>query len=111
MKVRSPFATVLTSLQYRHRLEFAIGRTCSADWDTPDPLTRRTTGVRTTWIPISETPRTEARPDDRVLSDMLGLADALACFRFMNRVMADQRTHSEVVRLRAEDDTLTVAAE
>jgi len=176
VKVRSPFATVLTSLQYRHRLEFAIGRTCSADWDTPDPLTRRTTGVRTTWIPISETPRTEARPDDRVLSDMLGLADAdpatladgllpiadgysawldeqtthaatlpahlravadetlsdahlvhtqltdgihylldhddaLACFRFMNRVMADQRTHSEVVRLHAEDDTLTVAAE
>jgi hypothetical protein len=64
------------SLQYRHRLEFAIGRTCSADWDDPDPVTRRTTGVRTTWIPISETPRTEARPDDRVLTDMLALADA-----------------------------------
>jgi hypothetical protein len=28
----------------------------------------------------------------------------------MNHVMADQRTHSEVVRLRAEDDTLTVDA-
>jgi len=42
---------------------------------------------------------------------MLDHDDALTCFRFMNRVMADQRTHSEVVRLRAEDDALTVAAE
>jgi hypothetical protein len=163
------------ALQYRDRLEFAIGRTCSADWDTPDSTQRATTGVRTTWIPISETPRTEARPDDRVITDMLSLADAdrdtlergltpiasgyeewltaqeasvaslpenlqevadnaladarrvhgqladgirylldnddaLDCFRFMNQVMADQRIHSEIVRLRAENETLTVEA-
>lgn len=44
-------------LQYRNRLEFAIGRTCSVDWDVAEGA-RRATAVRTTWLPVSETPLT-----------------------------------------------------
>ena len=64
---------------------------------------------------IADEALSDARLVHTQLSDgiryLLDHDDALTCFRFMNRVMADQRTHSEVVRLRAEDDTLTVAAE
>lgn len=48
------------NLQYRNRLEFAIGRTCSADWVVKD-RSRRATSVETTWLPIGETPQTRAR--------------------------------------------------
>lgn len=48
------------NLQYRNRLEFAIGRTCSADW-TVKRGSRRATAVETTWLPIAETPQTRAR--------------------------------------------------
>ncbi|ACZ31339.1 helicase domain protein [Xylanimonas cellulosilytica DSM 15894] len=62
-------------LQYRNRLEFAIGRTCSADW-TVAPGARRATQVRTTWMPVSETPQTQAREIEGALLDMLRLASA-----------------------------------
>lgn len=48
------------NLQYRNRLEFAIGRTCSAGW-TLKTGSRRATAVETTWLPIGETPQTKAR--------------------------------------------------
>lgn len=152
-------------LQYRNRLEFAVGRTCSVDWDA-DEGARRARSVRTTWLPVSETPQTraeeigsalldmrklqEASPDElraglepivagygawldgeerraealpahlrsegldavaearrvhRQLTDglafLLSDAEALRCFRFMNRVMADQRVQSQVAERRA----------
>ncbi|MCL2468452.1 MAG: DISARM system helicase DrmA [Micrococcales bacterium] len=159
-------------LRYRDRLEFAIGRTCSADW-TQQPGTRRATSVRTTWLPSAETPQTlaanvpgalldmralstaepstldaglrpivdaygtwldaqdaqaaalpehlrqtaadtvnEARQVHRQLSDGLDFLlhdpEALRCFGFMNRVMADQRVHSQIVEKRAKDASLTL---
>lgn len=47
-------------LQYRNRLEFAIGRTCSVDWVVREG-SRRATEVSTTWLPVGETPQTRAR--------------------------------------------------
>jgi hypothetical protein len=56
------------NLQYRNRLEFALGRTCSVDW-TVKLGSRRATSVETTWLPNGETPQTSARPvDDALLS-------------------------------------------
>jgi hypothetical protein len=63
-------------LQYRDRLEFAVGRTCSVDWTVPDPTIRRATAVRTTWLPVSETPQTDARPVPGAVTDMTVLATA-----------------------------------
>ncbi|MBP6525823.1 MAG: DISARM system helicase DrmA [Dermatophilaceae bacterium] len=63
-------------LQYRDRLEFAVGRTCSVDWTVPDPSIRRATAVRTTWLPVSETPQTDARPVPGSVTDMTVLATA-----------------------------------
>jgi len=88
-------------LQYRDRLEFAVGRTCSVDWTLPDPATtnstapnstapnstapnstapnstaRRATAVRTTWLPVSETPQTDARAVPGAITDMTVLATA-----------------------------------
>ena len=48
------------NLQYRNRLEFAIGRTCSVDWTVKEGA-RRATSVETTWLPIGETPQTRAQ--------------------------------------------------
>lgn len=64
-------------LQYRDRLEFAIGRTCSVDW-TVAPAARRATEVRTTWLPVAETPQVSARDIPGVLTDMTVLARASA---------------------------------
>ena len=47
-------------LQYRNRLEFAIGRTCSVDWVVRSG-SRRASEVSTTWLPVGETPQTRAR--------------------------------------------------
>ncbi|MEP7161775.1 MAG: DISARM system helicase DrmA, partial [Dermatophilaceae bacterium] len=159
-------------LQYRNRLEFAIGRTCSADWVVEDGA-RRASQVSTTWLPVTETPQTSAIDPDGVVLDMLALADAspaqidaglrpivdgyaawlatqvtaasalpdhlrseagdaigearlvhaqlaegldylvshveaLRCFSFMNRVMADQRIHTQVAAERALDPTLSI---
>lgn len=159
------------NLQYRDRLEFAHGRTCSADWSV-DPGSRRASRVWTTWLPVSETPQTLATEIDGALLDMLRLSEAtpgeieaglqpiidgyrawlvkqdslaadlpahlqddardaihdarrvckqlesglehlltndeaLRCFRFMNRVMADQRIQSQVAEERAKGPSLS----
>lgn len=62
-------------LQYRNRLEFAIGRTCSATWLVAEGE-RRATKVWTTWLPVSETPQTQARSNEAVITDMRRLAEA-----------------------------------
>jgi hypothetical protein len=62
------------TLQYRDRLEFAIGRTCSVDWKTA-PGARRASAVWTTWLPVSETPPVTAEEIDALL-DMRRLAAA-----------------------------------
>ena len=174
-------------LQYRDRLEFAVGRTCSADWSLPPTLPgnevpRRAVQVRTTWIPTVETPQTTAADVPGALLDMRALAAAAAapngsdalrdaldpivsaystwldeqaaaaadlpdhlrgtaeealaearqvrsqlteglahltadapdgaearrCFGFMNRVMADQRVHSQIAAARAVDAEVRV---
>ncbi len=63
------------NLQYRNRLEFAIGRTCSVDWAV-EPGARRATSVWTTWLPVAETPQTQARSVENALLSMDGLAEA-----------------------------------
>ena len=63
------------NLQYRNRLEFAVGRTCSADWKVADGA-RAATRVCTTWLPVSETPQTAAREIDGALLDMTRLSEA-----------------------------------
>lgn len=63
------------NLQYRDRLEFAIGRTCSVDWDV-EPGARRATRVATTWLPSSETAQTRALEIEGALLDMTVLATA-----------------------------------
>ncbi|MBN1170905.1 MAG: DISARM system helicase DrmA [Micromonosporaceae bacterium] len=159
-------------LQYRTRLEYAIGRTCSVDW-AAEPGARRATAVWTTWLPVAETPQTRAGAVQGAMLGMDALATAsgeelraglaplvdgygqwldgqaaeaeglpehlreiadevihearqahqrlaaglehvvgdpvaLACFRFMNEVMRDQRIHSQIANLRSSDPTLTV---
>jgi len=62
-------------LQYRDRLEFAIGRTCSVDW-TVAYGARRASEVRTTWLPTCETPQIAAEEVSDALLDMTRLATA-----------------------------------
>ncbi|MCZ4506739.1 DISARM system helicase DrmA [Streptomyces sp. ActVer] len=153
------------NLQYRDRLEFAVGRTCSVDWHVAEDA-RRASEVWTTWLPTCQTPQTTAEEIGEALLDMTKLAtatpeqlraglkpivdgyaawldgeerraevlpehlrqegldavsdarkverqlgeglehllgddEALRCFRFMNRVMADQRVHTQVAEHRA----------
>ncbi|CED90503.1 DISARM system helicase DrmA [Actinomyces succiniciruminis] len=160
-------------LQYRDRLEFAVGRTCSADW-TAAPGARRATHVCTEWMPTAETPQTRAADVPGALLDMQSLAvatpaeleaglrpivaaytnwlddqqahipalpaylretaaevvdearqvrdqladgvdflladpEARRCFAFMNRVMADQRVHSQIAAARQTNPSLTPA--
>lgn len=169
-------------LQYRDRLEFAVGRTCSVDWSvrkTPpgESAPRRAFQVRTTWMPTVETPQTAATPVQgaelnmrilataaesqntaqlrvalepiaeaytawlgeqeisvaalpehlrdtgaEALAEALQVRDQLAegidhlltdpearrSFAFMNRVMADQRVHSQIAAARAVDSGLSV---
>lgn len=51
-------------LQYRHRLEFAIGRTASVAWaegfDAEGDSLRRATSVETLWLPTADVPQTVA---------------------------------------------------
>ena len=65
------------NLQYRNRLEYAIGRTCSVDW-TVKQNSRRATAVWTTWLPVAETPQTQARDVEHALLSMDALATATA---------------------------------
>jgi len=160
------------ALQYRNRLEFAIGRTCSADWQV-EPGSRRASSVWTTWLPQSETPQTRARPVEGAMLSMKGLVEAsredlsegleplisgyaswldeqdellaqlpdhlkdtaaeainsarqvqarlaaglehlladdeaLTCFRFMNRVMREQRIATQVSAMRAANAELSI---
>jgi len=159
-------------LQYRNRLEFAIGRTCSVDWVVRSGE-RRATEVSTTWLPVGETPQTRARSVSGAQLSMDALStvtsaelrvgleplvagyqawldeqeataaalpahlqetselvlwearqahqrladglehvatdpEALRCFRFMNRVMRDQRVASQVAAARASDSSVTI---
>lgn len=64
-------------LQYRDRLEFAIGRTCSADWVVA-PSSRRATAVSTSWLPVAETAQTRARTDVGAVLSMAALAECSA---------------------------------
>lgn len=57
------------NLQYRNRLEYAIGRTCSVDWSVKTG-SRRASAVWTRWLPIAETPQTRARPVENALLSM-----------------------------------------
>ncbi|WP_278266143.1 DISARM system helicase DrmA [Nocardia sp. AG03] len=72
------------NLQYRKHLEYAVGRTCSVDWQVDtwpkeqwDTATRspRARKVWTTWLPVTETPQTTAG-EVRALLDMTRLAEA-----------------------------------
>ncbi|EPD83045.1 hypothetical protein HMPREF1529_02412 [Microbacterium sp. oral taxon 186 str. F0373] len=62
-------------LQYKDRLEFAIGRTCSADWVVRKGA-RRATSVSTTWLPQAETPQTRAGEVKGSTLSMKALASA-----------------------------------
>ncbi len=76
------------NLQYRDRLEFAVGRTCSVGWETPArwdspevravPGNRRVGKIWTTWLPVSETPQVAAEEIGEALLDMRKLAAASA---------------------------------
>ena len=62
------------NLQYRNRLEFAVGRTCSVDWKVAGGK-RRASAVWTSWLPVCETPQVMADEIDAML-DMTALAMA-----------------------------------
>lgn len=62
-------------LQYRNRLEFAIGRTCSVDWAVAEGA-RRASEVWTTWLPTGQTPQTTAEEIGKALLDMTVLVTA-----------------------------------
>jgi hypothetical protein len=63
------------NLQYRNRLEFAVGRTCSVDWSV-EPGARRATAVWTSWLPTAETPQTQARDVENAMLSMDALSRA-----------------------------------
>lgn len=65
-------------LQYRNRLEYAVGRTCSADWTESTDVPRRAVSVRTTWMPTADIPQTSAQtvPGAELDMSVLGEADA-----------------------------------
>jgi hypothetical protein len=63
------------NLQYRNRLEYGIGRTCSADWSVKEG-SRCATAVWTTWLPVAETPQTRARAVEAALLSMDALSQA-----------------------------------
>ncbi|WP_414945540.1 DISARM system helicase DrmA [Amycolatopsis sp. cmx-11-32] len=65
-------------LQYRHRLEFAIGRTCSATW-TADEQVRRAVSVETTWLPTADVAQTVPG----------GAADAITAMKALAELEAD----------------------
>jgi len=66
-------------LQYRHRLEFAIGRTASVTWaegfDAAGVSLRRATSVETTWLPTADVPQTVAGHAGEAVTAMRVLMD------------------------------------
>ena len=63
-------------LLYRDRLEFAVGRTASVNWDLSPTDPRRATAVRTTWLPTAEVPQTQAPAVEGAVLSMRALMDA-----------------------------------
>lgn len=63
-------------LLYRDRLEFAVGRTTSANWDLSTTDARRATSVRTTWLPTAEVPQTQAPAVEGAVLSMRALMEA-----------------------------------
>lgn len=63
-------------LLYRDRLEFAVGRTASVNWDLSPTDPRRATAVRTTWLPTAEMPQTQAPAVEGAVLSMRALMDA-----------------------------------
>lgn len=59
-------------LQYRDKLEYAVGRTCSVGW-SENAETRRARRVWTEWMPVAETPQTAARVIEGAELDMVKL--------------------------------------
>lgn len=66
-------------LQYRHRLEFAIGRTTSVTWNEPTDANgngiRRAVSVETTWLPTADVPQTKPGSAGAVTTSMRELAE------------------------------------
>ena len=66
-------------LQYRHRLEFAIGRTASVTWsegfDADGESLRRATSVETTWLPTADVAQTVAGSAGKAETAMRVLMD------------------------------------
>lgn len=60
------------ALQYRDKLEFAIGRTTSVDW--AEPSGGRSSRVSTTWTPTVEVPAVDAETVEGVVLNMRALA-------------------------------------
>ncbi len=60
-------------LQYKHKLEFAVGRTCSVTWEEV-PDTRRARVVSTTWLPTADVPQTVAGEAGKTVTSMRILA-------------------------------------
>lgn len=66
-------------LQYRHRLEFAVGRTTSVTWNEPTDAEgngiRRATAVETTWLPTADVPQTRTGSAGTAMTAMRELAE------------------------------------
>lgn len=63
-------------LLYRDRLEFAVGRTASVNWDLSPDDPRRAIAVRTTWLPTAEVPQTRAPAVKGAVLSMRALMEA-----------------------------------
>jgi len=66
-------------LQYRHRLEFAIGRTTSVTWNEPTDADgngiRRAVSVETTWLPTADVPQSRPGSAGATITSMRELAE------------------------------------
>ena len=61
-------------LQYKHKLEYAVGRTCSVTWDEEAEV-RQARRVVTTWLPLADVPQTVAGNAGDTVTSMRLLAD------------------------------------
>ena len=61
-------------LQYKHKLEYAVGRTCSVTWDE-DAESRGARRVATTWLPLADVPQTVAGDAGDTVTSMRLLAE------------------------------------
>lgn len=66
-------------LQYRHRLEFAIGRTTSVTWNEPNDEDgngiRRAVSVETDWLPTADIPQTKPGSAGKAVTSMRELSE------------------------------------